>query len=281
MTYQEILQAEKYLKEIATLQKEAINGKSIREEICNLNDRICTSFDNYSSVGIDWQDIMDDEYDGSDCIELVSIMDIMATALEALLNREPQYGTIKMVQQDIDRCASCSGKSKRNLILELVPKYSALIKFDKSIYSYIQTDCDVILFDRTEQIFKAVKGNLQLYLESLTMPKRITAAKEKATPVQVFNTQTNTQTVAVNLDVNIENCLKSLDDCETLTLEEIAEVKTQLDEIQELLKDKKGKKKTIREKIKSMLKWVADKGTDAMIALLPTIVSILTNLQVG
>lgn len=30
-----------------------------------------------------------------------------------------------------------------------------------------------------------------------------------------------------------------------------------------------------------ILKWVVDKGTDAMIALLPTVVMVLTNLQIA
>lgn len=72
---------------------------------------------------------------------------------------------------------------------------------------------------------------------------------------------------------------KSLDDCETISQEDILEIK-KLEDIQELMKDKKGKK-TIRDKISSALKWVADKGTDAMIALLPTLVMVLTNLQVA
>lgn len=281
MTYQEILQAEKYLEEISSLQKMAINGEPIWEEISNLDDRICTSFDKYAPVGIDWQYINYGDHYGNDCIELVPILDIMTTALQALLNKEPQYGTIKMVQCDLDRCASCLGGNERDLILELVPKYSCFIKFDKSIYTYIEKNNELLFDDRTVQIFKAVVGNLRFYLEDLTVPKRITTAKEKTPPVQVINTQNNTQTVLVKLEIDIDNCLKELDDCETLSAEELDEIKVQLADMQELLKDKKGKKKPIREKIKSMLKWVADKGTDAIIALLPTLVSILTNLQVG
>lgn len=132
--------------------------------------------------------------------------------------------------------------------------------------------------DKTEEIFNALIGVLNLYLENLCTSIEI-KTEDKTPTIQVVNNKTNTQTLTLNLEISIENCLKELDDCETLSQEEISKIKEQLEEIQELLKDKKGKRKKIREKLSSALKWVADKGTDAMIDLLPTIVMILTNLQ--
>lgn len=50
-------------------------------------------------------------------------------------------------------------------------------------------------------------------------------------------------------------------------------------EIQKLLENKRGNKKSIREKIKDALKWIAEKGTDVMIAVLPTVITILNNIK--
>jgi hypothetical protein len=180
------------------------------------------------------------------------------------------------VSLDLQRCAKCRDK-KRELIIELVPKYSEYIKFDKTVNDYIKNGYEFGIEDKTEPIFKALIGNLELYLESLTARKSSNVQSAKGTTIQIQ--QNNMQAVSVNLNVSIDNCLKELDDCESISEKEIEEIKTELLEIEELLKDKKGKKKSIREKISSILKLVADKGTDAMIALLPTLVTILTNLK--
>ncbi len=60
---------------------------------------------------------------------------------------------------------------------------------------------------------------------------------------------------------------------------DIEELKEMLGEIEKLLKDKKGQKKTIRQKIGNVLKWIADKTTDVMIAVLPVLLQSLEMLS--
>lgn len=99
--------------------------------------------------------------------------------------------------------------------------------------------------------------------------------------VSVEQNQNNSQAQNFSADINIsiQNCLKDLDDCETLDEKELFDIKTQIEEIKRLLEDKRGKKKAIREKIASILKWVADKGTDAMISVLPALISTLNLIK--
>ena len=284
MTYQEILQAEKFLKEIEELSLRVSRGETLFQDAKTLDGQIRSSYTHFNATGYNWNTISFSYTDKNRYCTLISdALTIMYSALQALLNKEPNYGKIKQVSSDLSRLIDlmhAPNEKKRKLIIELFAKYSGNIKFDKSFEDYVDHGNAFYEEDKTEEIFNALIGILNLHLENLATINPSDVKSEDKTPtVQVVNNQTNTQTVTQNLQINIENCLKELDDCETLTEEEFEEIKKQLENIQELLKDKKGKKKTIREKLSSALKWVADKGTDAMIALLPTILTILRSLQ--
>lgn len=284
MTHQEILQAEKFLQEIEDLTLRVSQGEPLFQEAKTLDGKISSSYNQYKTSGYSWNTISFSNGDSRKyCILIGDALNIMHSALQALLNRDPNYGKIEQVRIDLSRLINSvktSDDKKRKLIIEFVAKYSGHIKFDKSFNDYIAHGNDWDEEDKTEEIYNALIGVLNLYLENLFSTNSLKQnVSDKAPTVQVVNNQTNTQTLTLNLEISIENCLKELDDCETLSQEEISKIKEQLEEIQELLKDKKGKRKKIREKLSSALKWVADKGTDAMIALLPTIVMILTNLQ--
>lgn len=286
MTYQEIIQAEDFLTEIEGLMLRISQGEILFQEAKTLDGKISSSFVQYKTTGYSWNSISYFKSDSKNYSSQINeSLNIMYSALKSLLNKEPNYGKIEQVRMDMKRLLpkqKSNNEQKRKLIIELVAKYSGQIKFDKMFADYVDHGNALFEEDKTDEIFNALMGVLNLYLENLTSTNStIGKSKDKTPTVQVVNNQTNTQTVNVNLQVSIENCLKELDDCETLSQEEISEIKNKLEDIQELLKDKKGKKKTIREKISSILKWVADKGTDAMIALLPTLVMVLTNLQVA
>ena len=286
MTYQEILQAESFLIEIEGLIAQVRNGQALFQEAKTLDGKISSSFSQYKSTGYSWNTISysKDEHHRY-CTLIGDALTIMQCALQSVLNKEPNYGKIEQVRLDLSRLnqkVKASNDNKRKLIIELVAKYRGYINFDKFFDDYVDHGNAWYVEDKTEEIFGALMGVMNLYVENLAITNPMEGnTKEKAPTVQVVNNQTNTQTVAVNIQVSIENTLKELDDCETLSQEEIVEIKKQLEDINELLKDKKGKKKTIREKLSAALKWVADKGTDAMIALLPTLVMILTNLQIA
>lgn len=136
--------------------------------------------------------------------------------------------------------------------------------------------------EQLDTVFRTLLLDMEEYRKSLLDDKR--DLKEViSTPVlvKVEQTQNNSQVqnVATDLNVSIQNCLKDLDDCETLSEQELSDIKAQLDEIKQLLADKRGKKKAIKEKISAILKWVANKGTDVMIAILPTLITTLNLIK--
>lgn len=284
MTYKQILQIENYITEIESLRNLQIEGEELFNSAQTLDNRIASSVKDYSPKGINWDDakilLIDSCYYDSKLIK--NYLSIMSAGLQGILNGLSNYDELCYVREDISYGSRIGDRYRLNFVIEKVGRYANKIKFSNEIISFVNDLKEKAIVDETllNIIYSSVMSSLEKYLQDLLLDKPQVVQQKSSSPmVNVY--QNNTQSVNLNLDISIENCLKELDDCESLTQLEIDDIKKQLDEIQTLLKDKKGKKKSIREKIASMLKWVADKGTDVMIALLPTLVTILTNLQVG
>ncbi len=290
MTFRELMQIEQYICEIESLKNLNINGNELKIKVDTLNKQISSCVKEYEPQGIDWNNAWAGGYaSGGYVVERVkNILTIMQAALQGILNRLPYYDEVCDLTKDISYGRNISNDKKRKVefIVEKINKYSSNIKFEQSVVAAR----DKILMgnelneEQIDSVFNTILVDIEDYRNSLCREKRdLKEVVNTPVLVQVEQTQNNTQTQysITDISLSIENCFKNLDDCESVNEEEIEEIKRQLKEVQELLKYKKGKRKPIREKIKSMLKWVADKGTDAMIALLPTIVAILTNLQVG
>ena len=215
--------------------------------------------------------------------ELDGCADVMLATIDGIIAKIPHYEHICQIRADIRRAKSVPAKKRKEIIVELVSKYSGLIKFDKIVLDFANPDDpSSSQEDRSAPILKGIIGKLEIYLSSLseekTRPDKLPA---KTTNINVTQTQNNSQVqnVDTNLNISIQNCLKDLEDCETLNEQEKEDIKAQLEEIKQLLEDKRGKKKTIRGKISSILKWMADKSTDAMIAVLPTLITTLNLIK--
>ena len=157
-------------------------------------------------------------------------------------------------------------------------KYEGEIDFGKEVSKYIeQANSYGYPPLNTEQVFVGFLARIEMYLDDVCNEKTTKKTVTKSEPKTVVNVQqNNNQTVNQNIEITIEQCFKRLDDCESISEEEIQKIKEQINEIECLLKDKLGKKKTIKEKIGNILKIIAEKGTDVMISVLPTIVQMLS-----
>ena len=294
MTYREFLQIEKYITEIEALKKMNIDGNQLQLKAENLNNRILSNIKGYKPQGLSWYSAyvnLSDGLGGYSSInynrdQICNLMDIMQATLQGILNSLPYYDEICDLGKDISygHNISNSTKSKCDFIVEKVKKYSRNIKFAQPIINARDSLLagDKLSEEQLDTVFRTLLLDMEEYRKSLLDDKR--DLKEViSTPVlvKVEQTQNNSQVqnVATDLNVSIQNCLKDLDDCETLSEQELSDIKAQLDEIKQLLADKRGKKKTIKEKISSILKWVADKGTDVMIAVLPTLITALNLIK--
>lgn len=294
MTYREFLQIEKYITEIEALKKMNIDGNQLQLKAENLNNRILSNIKGYKPQGLSWYSAyvnLSDGLGGYSSInynrdQICNLMDIMQATLQGILNSLPYYDEICDLGKDISygHNISNSTKSKCDFIVEKVKKYSRNIKFAQPIINARDSLLagDKLSEEQLDTVFRTLLLDMEEYRKSLLDDKR--DLKEViSTPVlvKVEQTQNNSQVqnVATDLNVSIQNCLKDLDDCETLSEQELSDIKAQLDEIKQLLADKRGKKKAIKEKISAILKWVADKGTDVMIAVLPTLITTLNLIK--
>lgn len=128
----------------------------------------------------------------------------------------------------------------------MVKKYSRNIKFEQSIINARDNLLagNELSEEQLDSIFRTLLLDMEEYRKSLFDDKRdLKEVINTPVLVKVEQTQNNSQVqnVATDLNVSIQNCLKDLDDCETLSEQELEDIKAQLDEIKQLLADSLAK----------------------------------------
>ncbi|MBO5223060.1 MAG: hypothetical protein J6C23_00915 [Clostridia bacterium] len=285
MTYKQIEQIESFIKEVNELKEDtAIAHKVLYERGRTLHEKFSASNVGYM-VAVNWNNCAFFGYAGNSTTYFVdkikSNLEVMLSALKGILDAIPQYSYILEVRKDIARGRKIKKADKHNFIAEIVVKYQGKIDFGKVIQDYLKEDNMLSWSIEDTSYFNGIIQKLELYLVEICEEKKTAKrqTQEKQTVVNVNQNVNQNQETNVNVTISFEDCFKALDDCETLNDTETQEIKKQLQEIQELLKDKKGKKKSIKSKIANILKWVAEKGTDVMIAVLPVLLQSLQGLQ--
>lgn len=288
MTYAQIEQIEDFLNQLDSLeQKNPDNGNTYAQDVQNLNDQIISSVKGYDSSRIDIKKTYIIQnyrtYSGYyDTDRVKDVIKIMRSSLQAVLNSDPIYPKICELRSDIKDSENVADGDELDYITRVVEKYASTLKFSDATINLIKKNADSKYLEDSAvyATFRGVVESLKFQLKNISVSeKRDVKLPDQNVTVVQNNNQLNYQNVAVSLDLSIENCLKDLDDCETLSEKEINDIKGQLEEIKQLLADKRGKKKTIREKISAILKWIADKSTDAMIAVLPVMITILSQIK--
>lgn len=276
MTYKQIEQIEGFIKEVNELKENnAIADRILYQRGQTLHEKISASNIGYL-VALDWDKCSLYMY-GSGVKyypeHIQSNFEVMLSALQGILDGISYYPYILEVRKDIE-LGKDSNTKKRAYITKMLVKYQGKIDFGKAVLDYVKNDSMVA----GNACHEGVLQKLGLYLLEICEEKKV--ARTQSQPKQnIFNIQQSqnvSQETNVNVEISFEDCFKALDDCETLDDTETQELKRQLEEIQELLKDKKGKKKEIGKRIGEILKWLGGKCTDVMIAVLPM---VLQNLQ--
>lgn len=160
---------------------------------------------------------------------------------------------------------------KLQLYKDVTAKYHPYIpKLSDGLYDYIQTCAfydDVsgdALFHNLQQVY-----NKMLSFKALGYPSLKEIITQSVPMVQITNTNEN----KVDINVSFSDVRREIVNMSALPDNEIEEILNKINELEKIVKstDRKSKK---WENTKGIVKWIADKGVDVGIALLPLLLQI-------
>lgn len=169
----------------------------------------------------------------------------------------------------IDEAHKLSSKDQYRLHRELDGKYQACIKDWRMGLWGSTNNGSTIYYSQLENSSSSVFENLQMMKAKLeTFKFQMNAIAMPELPETQVNVTTN-----VGVHITFEQVRSQVEEMSSLTDEQTQEVLDKINEIEEIVKSNDNKKSKW-EKVKSVLKWLADKSCDVGIALLPLILKI-------
>lgn len=211
--------------------------------------------------------------------ELNAIKEKLEFLLVTEQTKDPLFKFKEMMSADIDELKkvldnydSSNEKETQRLYLAMTAKYHPYVpQLGEGLYQY----------HAQSGFYEAVgnsslEHNLNQIYNKLTTFKTLNypglgeaVANNPSTVVNITNSNENNNTISVTFDSVREkvNGMTSLPD------EDIEEIQIRINELEEIVNSKDSKNKKWA-KAKEVVKWVADKGVDVGIALLPLILKI-------
>lgn len=126
---------------------------------------------------------------------------------------------------------------------------------------------------KAQLVDEEYKEKLLFERQKMELEKIKIQEKMKDTSFVINNHNHNEATSSANVSISFEEVRKNIDSMTSLPEEEIDEIKNKIGEIEKIVNSKESKAKKWS-KVKDIIKWVADKGVDVGIALLPLILKI-------
>lgn len=263
ITIKQIEQIEKFIVEIDDLKKHPANSETFYEAAKNLDKRAEASGFGYKS-SINWHKPLTRSAYGSGNTysetHTVMNLDVLLEALQGILNAQPYYDRMLEIRQVIRDIENADDNYKRDIVSQTIEEYYDVLDMDME---------DPI--DDVESVAYEIKCKLNKYIRKLPdeySNSKLVNNSSAAINVVQTNSQVNNQTVSVS----IQQSIQELEDCEKIDEKDLQYIKSQLSELQQLLENKRRGNK-VREKISTILKWLADKTTDVMIAVLPALIT--------
>lgn len=188
----------------------------------------------------------------------------------------------KMINDDIkklDDVNSMDYEQKKDYYIELTSKYhNMIIGFGNSLYGYsktkdfydedIGTNSLIINFKRIKAMLISYKTNGCKNFED----------KKESQPIfnntmTTTNTNNNTNINNNDIDVTFESVRENIEQMNNISDDELNEILSKIDEIETIIKSSDTKRNKWK-KLKPFLSWVADKGVDVGISLLPLFIQL-------
>lgn len=175
-----------------------------------------------------------------------------------------------VLDNDIKTCEQAiESKSPRvlfDLCNILYPKYLTIVAGIN--YGVVSTDDSTDMETNLHNI-KFIKEKLELF--KALQEEHLEAERLKSQRISISNHNVNTNEITV--DISFSDVREQIKEMSPLPESEIKEILLKLEELERIVSsdDRKSQK---WEKAKDIIKWVADKGVDVGIALLPLFLQI-------
>lgn len=186
----------------------------------------------------------------------------------------------KMISEDIEKIDSINTMTyveKKDFYIELTSKYNNMISnFGNGLYGYYRKsdfydeDIDVksllTNFKKIQAMLCTFKANdFKNFEEENNHYPLINNA--------VTSNNTNNNSNLTNINISFEEVRKTIQNMDNLNDNELSEILSKIDEIESIIQSNDTKRNKWN-KLKSFLIWLADKGVDVAIAILPLLLKI-------
>lgn len=190
-------------------------------------------------------------------------------------------GKIELLDRYIKQCDELNDNNKAQVLVDdiisvfcdEIPKIDLYLDLGRITYENINNQNEMHLKDlkRLKQKLENYKANLEL--ENEKEMRKLKELELQRSILKIENTNSNTNINTVNLNQTFEETRKKIENMSFLNDDEIAETMKKIDELEKIIKsnDRKPKK---WENAKNIIKWIADKGVDVGISLLPLLLQI-------
>ena len=173
----------------------------------------------------------------------------------------------RIIDEDISRCEEeikkGSKESNGKVHGILLSKYKPIINgFEEGL-------CD--LFYDTNGAYR--RENLEYMKEKLMLFKAMDYKNFNEKDDESKITINNSNEVKTNINITFEAVKRQVENMTSLRDDEIDEIHSKIDELERII-DSSERKTKKWEMAKEIVKWVADKGVDVAVALLPLILKI-------
>lgn len=212
--------------------------------------------------------------------ELNAIKEKLELIIATDKDKDPLFDFKTMYEEDLESLKSAISDSanretpefaKLELYKDVTAKYHPYVpKLSDGLYNYnssLSFYDDVSgesLFHNLRQIY-----NKMLSFKTLGYPSLQESIPQNAPMVQITNTNEN----KIDINISFNDVRRKIENMSALPDVEIEEILHKIDELEKIVKssDRKSKK---WENAKGVIKWIADKGVDVGIALLPLLLQI-------
>lgn len=213
--------------------------------------------------------------------ELNAIKEKLELIIATDKDKDPLYDFKSMYEEDLDSLKKAISDSsnretpeeaKLQLYKDVTARYHSYIpKLSDGLYEYIPNCAfydDVFgdaLFHNLNQIY-----NKLLSFKALGYPSLKESLPQTAAPiVQITNSNEN----KIDINISFNDVRREIENMSALPDTEIEEILQKINELENIVKSSERKSKKW-ENAKGIIKWIADKGVDVGIAVLPLLLQI-------